>query len=55
MLQHNGFLKRKRNGVDGKNLAVVGNSVGGNMTAAITLMAKDKKGPAIKLQVFYGR
>jgi acetyl esterase/lipase len=37
-------------GVDGKNLAVVGNSVGGNMTAAIALMAKDKKGPAIKLQ-----
>ncbi|KIC95093.1 alpha/beta hydrolase [Flavihumibacter solisilvae] len=38
-------------GVDGKNLAVVGNSVGGNMTAAIALMAKAKKGPAIKLQV----
>ena len=29
-------------GVDGKNLAVVGNSVGGNMTAVTTLMAKDK-------------
>lgn len=38
-------------GVDGKNLAVVGNSVGGNMTAAVALMAKDKNGPAIKLQV----
>jgi len=38
-------------GVNGKNLAVVGNSVGGNMTAAVALMAKDKKGPAIKLQV----
>jgi acetyl esterase/lipase len=38
-------------GVNGKNLAVVGNSVGGNMTAAVVLMAKDKKGPAIKLQV----
>jgi acetyl esterase/lipase len=38
-------------GVDGKNLAVVGNSVGGNMTAAVALMAKEKKGPAIKLQV----
>jgi acetyl esterase/lipase len=36
-------------GVDGKNLAVVGNSVGGNMTAAIALMAKEKKGPEIKL------
>lgn len=38
-------------GVNGKNLAVVGNSVGGNMTASVVLMAKDKKGPTIKLQV----
>lgn len=38
-------------GVNGKNLAVVGNSVGGNMSAVIALMAKDKKGPEIKLQV----
>ena len=41
----------KEIGVDGHNLAVVGNSVGGNMTAVIALMAKDKKGPKIKLQV----
>jgi acetyl esterase/lipase len=41
----------KEIGVNGKNLAVVGNSVGGNMAAAITLIAKDKKGPHIKLQV----
>ncbi len=41
----------KEIGVDGKNLAVVGNSVGGNMSAVIALMAKDKKGPEIKLQV----
>lgn len=41
----------KEIGVDGKNLAVVGNSVGGNMTAAVVLMAKDKNGPKIKLQV----
>lgn len=38
-------------GVDGSNLAIAGNSVGGNMTAAVALMAKDKKGPALKLQV----
>lgn len=38
-------------GVDGKNLAVAGNSVGGNMTAAVALMAKDKKGPHLKQQV----
>jgi acetyl esterase/lipase len=37
-------------GVNGKNLAVVGNSVGGNMAASVVLMAKEKKGPAIKLQ-----
>ncbi|MFI2744377.1 alpha/beta hydrolase [Zhouia sp. PK063] len=38
-------------GVNGKKLAVVGNSVGGNMAAVVALMAKDKKGPEIKLQV----
>ncbi len=37
--------------VDGKKLAVVGNSVGGNMTAVTNLMAKDKHGPKILLQV----
>ena len=39
--------------VDGKRLAIVGNSVGGNMAAAVALMAKDKKGPDIKLQVLF--
>ena len=38
-------------GVDGKNLAVVGNSVGGNMTAVMTLMAKEAGGPEIKCQI----
>jgi acetyl esterase len=37
--------------VDGKNLAVAGNSVGGNMTAVTTLLAKEKGGPEIKLQI----
>jgi len=37
--------------VDGGNLAVVGNSVGGNMTTATCLMAKDKGGPKIKLEI----
>ncbi|TDE03463.1 alpha/beta hydrolase [Flavobacterium hiemivividum] len=41
----------KEIGVDGKNLAVVGNSVGGNMATVTALMAKDKNGPKIKLQV----
>jgi len=38
-------------GVDGRRLAVVGNSVGGNMAAVVALMAKDKGGPDIRLQV----
>jgi len=37
--------------VDGARLAVAGNSVGGNMAAVVALMAKDKKGPEIRLQV----
>ncbi|HEY0608381.1 MAG TPA: alpha/beta hydrolase [Chitinophaga sp.] len=43
----------KEIGVDGKRLAVAGNSVGGNMAAVVSLMAKDKKGPEIKLQVLF--
>jgi acetyl esterase/lipase len=38
-------------GVDGSRIAVVGNSVGGDMSAALTLMAKDRGGPLIRLQV----
>jgi acetyl esterase/lipase len=37
--------------VDGKRLAVAGNSVGGNMAAVVALMAKDKGTPALKFQV----
>lgn len=37
--------------VDGKRLAIVGNSVGGNMSTVTTLMAKAKSGPEIKLQI----
>lgn len=43
----------KEIGVDGKRLAVAGNSVGGNMAAVVSLMAKDRKGPEIKLQVLF--
>ena len=38
-------------GVDGERLAVVGNSVGGNMAAVVALMAKDKKGPKLVQQI----
>lgn len=39
--------------IDGKRLAVVGNSAGGNLAAAVALMAKDKKGPELRLQVLF--
>ncbi|OOQ58128.1 alpha/beta hydrolase [Mucilaginibacter pedocola] len=38
-------------GVDASRLAVVGNSVGGNMAAVVALLAKHKQGPELKLQV----
>ena len=37
--------------VDGKKLAVVGNSAGGNMAIGTSLKAKEKNGPEIKCQV----
>lgn len=37
-------------GVDGQRLAVVGNSVGGNMAAVVSLMAKNQQGPRIRFQ-----
>ncbi|MDY0994475.1 alpha/beta hydrolase [Pantoea agglomerans] len=38
-------------GLDGKRLALVGNSVGGNMVAAVALQAKQFKTPAIRYDV----
>jgi acetyl esterase/lipase len=40
-------------GADGSRIAVAGNSVGGDMTAALTLMAKDRNGPKIAYQVLF--
>lgn len=37
--------------IDGSRLAVAGNSVGGNMAAAVALMAKEKGSPAISFQL----
>ncbi|WCM93182.1 alpha/beta hydrolase [Acidovorax sp. NCPPB 2350] len=37
-------------GVDGSRLAVAGNSVGGNMAAVVSLMAKEKGTPKIRFQ-----
>jgi acetyl esterase/lipase len=38
-------------GVDGGRLAVLGNSVGGNMAAVVAMMAKDRGTPRIRCQV----
>lgn len=41
----------KQIGIDGSRLAVAGNSVGGNMSTVLTLMAKEKGGPKLRYQV----
>ena len=38
-------------GLDSSRLALIGDSVGGNMVAAVTLLAKQRGGPRINLQV----
>jgi acetyl esterase/lipase len=43
----------KRINVDGSRLAVVGNSAGGNLAAAVTLQAKAKGTPKLRYQVLF--
>lgn len=40
-----------RLGVDGRRLAVGGDSAGGNLAAAVCLMSRDRSGPTLALQV----
>lgn len=40
-----------RHKIDATRIALVGDSVGGNMATAVTMMAKQRKGPKIGLQV----
>jgi acetyl esterase len=40
-------------GLDGSRLAIAGDSVGGNMTAAVALMAKERGAPEIRLQALF--
>ena len=39
--------------VDSSKLAIAGDSVGGNMTAVISMLAKQRKGPKIRYQVLF--
>jgi acetyl esterase len=41
----------KEIGVDGGKLAIVGNSAGGNMAGATSFMARERKGPLLRLQI----
>lgn len=43
----------KEHGIDGNNMAIAGDSVGGNMTAAVTLMSKQRGGPKFVYQVLF--
>lgn len=43
----------KEHGLDTGRLYIAGDSVGGNMAAAITLLAKERKGPAIHKQLLF--
>jgi acetyl esterase/lipase len=40
-------------GLDAQRLAVAGDSVGGNMTAAVTLLSRERGGPDILLQLLF--
>lgn len=39
--------------LDGKRMAIAGDSVGGNMAAAVTLRAKERGGPALRYQALF--
>jgi acetyl esterase len=43
----------REHGLDPDRLAIAGDSVGGNMTIAVTLMAKERGGPSFAAQLLY--
>ncbi|HYM31286.1 MAG TPA: alpha/beta hydrolase [Candidatus Cybelea sp.] len=48
LVEHGGRL-----GIDPTRFAIAGDGVGGNMAAAVTLMAKHRRGPKIDVQVLF--
>jgi acetyl esterase len=40
-------------GIDGTRMAIAGDSVGGNMTAAVTLLARERGGPTLRYQAMF--
>jgi acetyl esterase len=48
LVEHAGHL-----GIDSTRMAIVGDGIGGNMAAAVTLMAKERRGPKIDVQVLF--
>jgi acetyl esterase len=40
-------------GADTSRIAIAGNSVGGNMTAVMAMLAKERGGPALKVQILF--
>lgn len=47
------FIRNRWPNIGRNNLTIAGDSVGGNMTAAMALMAKQRKGPEIHKQLLY--
>jgi acetyl esterase/lipase len=45
--------KGPKKGLDASRLAVAGDSVGGNMSIAVSLMTKERRGPHIQLQLLF--
>src|SRR5712692_6308783 len=43
----------REHGLDAEHLAVAGDSVGGNMAAAVTLLSRERGGPVIRLQLLF--
>ncbi len=43
----------QEHGLDAQRLAVAGDSVGGNMAAAVTLLSRERGGPDIRLQLLF--